>query len=217
MATVVTFTGDSIVSGRMIGTSPTQTEPKNLGWGTGGIAGGPFTAAASDVAPFSEAPESRVVGTSSQTTVTTASDTYTVVGTITAGTTETIAEIFLADSTTKPFSTTVAAGGVVGSSVATTLNTVASYTPANNTWVQIRTEVMKVTAGTGTTALTVTRGQNGSTAIATIAAADAVTAGEAPPATVVTNSGNLFLHANFTGLALNTSDSLQSTVNVTFR
>lgn len=215
--TVVTFVGDSIVSARMIGTSPTQAEPKILGWGLGGVAGGPFTAAASDVAPFLEAAESRVTCTSAQATTSTTSDSYQTVGTITSASNQTIAEVFLADSATKPFTTTVTGGTAVGSNSATTLTVAASYTPANNTWIQVRTEVLKVTAGTGTTSLTVTRGQNGSTAISTIANGDEVTTGNAPPAATVTGSGNLFVHASFTGLALNTSDSLQSTITVAFR
>lgn len=215
--TVVTFTGDSIVSARLIGTSPTQGEPKILGWGLGGVAGGPFTAAASDVAPFDEAPEARVTGTSTQATTSTVSDSYQVVGTITAGITETIAEVFLSDSATKPFATTVTGGTVVGSNSATGLTVAATYTPANNTYIQIRTEVLKVTAGTGTTSLTVTRGQNGSAAISTIANADEVTCGNVPPAGTGSGTGNLFVHASFTGLALNSGDSLQSTVTVAFR
>jgi len=204
--------GREIIANRMIGSSPSQAEPKILGWGTGGVAGGPFTAAVTDVAAFQEAAETRVTGTSSVVTTTTTNDTYQVVGTITSLSNQTIAEVLLSDSSTKPFSTTVAAGGVVGSSSATTLNTAASYTPANNTYVQIRTEVMQVTAGTGTTALTVTRGANGSSAIATIAASDIVTLGNAPGTS--TANASLYLHASFTGLALNTSDSIQSTIQV---
>jgi len=215
MATTVKVTakGREIVASRMIGSTPTQTEPLDVGWGTGGVGtGSPYTAAVSDVNMFKEAAESRVAGTSSQVTTTSTNDTYQVVGTLTSLSGQTIAEALLSDSTTKPFSTTVAAAGVVGSSSATTLNTGASYTPANNTWVQVDTEVMKVTAGTGTTALTVTRGQNGSTAIATIAVGDIVTLGNAPG--TATANANEFVHATFTGLALNTNDSIQFTFQI---
>lgn len=213
MATVVTSKGREVVTSRIKGSG---TEPLNIGWGTGGIAGGPFTAAVTDVAPFSEASESRVAGTSSQVTTTTTNDTYQVTGTITAGGTKTIAEVFLSDSTTKPFSTTVAAGGTAnGSSSGTSLNTAASYTPANNTYIQVRTEVLQVTAGTGTTALTVSRAQNGSTAITTIATGDQATTGN-PPGTATANS-TLFLHGDFTGIALNASDSIAFTVKVQFQ
>jgi hypothetical protein len=207
---LVTAKGREVITGRYIGATPTQAEPKIMGWGTGGFAGGPFTAAVSDVGAFQESAEARVTGTSSQVTTTTTNDTYQVVGTIVSGSNQTIAEVLLSDSATKPFTTTVAAGGVVGSSVSTTLNTAASYTPANNTSVQIRTEVMLVTAGTGTTALTVTRGTNGSAAISTIAAGDIVTLGNAPG--TATANATLYAHVTFTGLALNTNDSIQSTV-----
>jgi hypothetical protein len=210
MATVVSARGREIITARMRGAPAAGTEPLNVGWGTG-----VFTAAVSDVGPFIEASEARVAGTSSQVTTTTTNDTYQVVATITAAGGKTISEVLLSDSATKPFSTTVAAGGVVGSSVSTVLNTAAAYTPANGTQVQIRTEVMTVTAGTGTTALTVTRGVNGSTAIATIAAADTVTAGNMPGQTGVTN-GNVFLHGDFTGLALNANDSIQFTIKTQF-
>ena len=215
----VVRTGDAMVSNRMIGTSPSQVEPKILGWGTGGVGtGAPYTAAKTDVAPFKESAETRATGTSSQATTTFANDTYQVVATITSLSGQTITEVFLSDSATKPFSTTVASGGgtVIGSSTNTTLNTAGTYTPANGTYVQIDTEVMQVTAGTGTTALTVVRGANGSTAISTISAADVVTCGNPPPPGSGTGTGNLFVHATFSGLPLSTGDSLQSTVSVAF-
>jgi hypothetical protein len=214
---IITRKGDEVVSGRMIGATPAQAEPRQLGWGTGGVGtGAPYTAAKTDVAAFREAAEARVAGTSSQVTTTYTNDTYQVAGTLTSGSAQTIAEVLLSDSGTKPFSTTVAAGGgtVIGSSSATAMNTAASYTPANGTYVQVDTEVMQVTAGTGTTALTVTRGQNGSAAIATIAAADVVTLGN-PPGNAVANA-SLFLHATFSGLPLSTGDSLASTIQVAF-
>jgi hypothetical protein len=215
MATTVKVTskGREVIAGRMIGSSPSQAEPLNVGWGTGGVGtGSPYTVTVNDVNMFQEASESRVAGASSQVTTTSTNDTYQVVGTITAAGTKTIAEAGLFDGTTKPFSTTVAAGGVVGSNSSTTLNTGATYTPANNTYVQVDTEVMKVTAGTGTTALTVTRAQNGTSAISTISASDIVTLGN-PPGTSTANA-TMAVHASFTGLALNANDSIQFTFQV---
>lgn len=56
----VTRTGDAIAAARMIGTSPSQAEPKFLGWGAGGHGtGAPYAAAKTDVAAFEEAAESR--------------------------------------------------------------------------------------------------------------------------------------------------------------
>jgi len=213
---IVVRKGDDIVAARMIGTSPAQAEPKQLGWGTGGVGtGAPYTAAKTDVAAFREAAEARVTGTSSQVTTTYANDTYQVVATITSAGVQTIAEVFLSDSSAKPFSTTVAGGsGVIGSSSSTNLVTAAAYTPANGTYIQVDTEVMQVTAGTGTTTLTVARGQNGSAAISTISAADVVTLGNPPG--VSTANATLFVHATFSGLPLNSGDSLQSTVQVSF-
>jgi hypothetical protein len=213
----VTRTGDAMIALRMIGASPTQAEPKILGWGSGGVGtGSPYTAAKTDVAPFGEAAESRSTGTSSTQTTNWAGDTYQVVGTITSDSSQTISEVFLSDSATKPFSTTVAGGTVVGSLTGTTLTTGATYTPANGTSIQIDTEVMQVTAGTGTTSLTVARGRNGSAAISTISDGDIVTCGNPPPPGSATGTGNVFVHATFAGLPLGTGDSLAATVQVAF-
>jgi hypothetical protein len=213
-AVYVTLSGVNIIWDRFRNLAGTtySTEPKILGWGTGGIAGGPFAAEPSDVGMFSEAAETRVTGTSSLTTTTETNDTYTVTGTIVSSSGQTITEMGLFDNSTKPFATTVASGGsVIGSSSGTSMNVAASYTPNNSSYVQVRTEVMEVTAGHGTTSLTVTRGQNGSTAISTIASGDEVTAGDAPGSTVV--GERCFLHASFSGIPLNSGDSIAFTVN----
>lgn len=201
----------------MIGSTPTQLEPLNIGWGTGGVGtGSPYTADLWDVNLFGPAAESRTAGTSSQVTTTSTNDTYQVVGTITSLSGQTIAEVLLSDSATKPFSTTVASGAstIIGSSSNTSANLAASYTPANNTYIQVDTEVMKVTAGTGTTTVTVTRGQNGSSAISTISAADVVVLGNVPG--LATANATCFVHATYTGLALNTNDSISYTIQVQF-
>lgn len=214
MATVITRKGREVIVGRMQGATPTQAEPKFVGWGSTPPNAFLGTAALTDVAPFTEASEARVTGTSSiNVTTTTTNDTYQVIGTITAGGTKTIDEVFLMDSLTQPAVAAVAAGGVVGSAVSTTLNTAATFTPGNNNFIQIRNEVMQVTAGSGTTALTVVRAQNGSGAISTIAAADVVTPGN-PPGQVGITGGTMYLHGDFTGIALNTSDSIQFTIKV---
>lgn len=212
MAAVVTRKGREVIaSTRMKGSPAGSTEPLNIGWGNGGVAGGPFTAANTDIAPFNEGAENRVAGTSSAVTTTTTNDTYQVVGTITATGTRAIAEVFLSDSTTKPFSTTwsTAPTGTGG----TTGTTAASYTPANNTYIQCRTEVMQVTAGSGTTSLTISRGQNGSSAV-TQSNGDAVTTGN-PPGTATANS-TIFLHADHGVVNLSNNDSIQYTITVAF-
>jgi hypothetical protein len=211
-ANIFTRKGREIVSGLV--KSGTASEPKVIAWGTGG-AGGPFTSANTDVALFAEAPENRTSGTSSQATVTTTNDTYQVTGTITATGARAITEVGLFDSTTKPATATVAAGGVVGSNVSTTLNTAATFSPGNGSDIQIRTEVMNVVSGSGSTALTVTRGQNGSAALSTIAVSDNVTAGNAPGQSGVTG-GSMFVHADFAVINLATNDSIAFTIQVTW-
>lgn len=205
---VVTAKGREIMTGRMRGGTPTQAEPLFIGWDTGG-----FTGAVSDVGAFGESAEARITGTSSQQTTTTANDTYQVTGTITATGSRTITAVLLSDTTSKPFATTVTGGSAVGSNSGTTLTTAASYTPANNTYIQVRTEVLQVTAGTGTTSLTVTRGQNGSAAISTIANSDNVTAGNPPGVSTVTN-GNLFVHGEHGSTTLASGESITYTVTV---
>jgi hypothetical protein len=155
-----------------------------------------------------------VTGTSSQVTVTTTNDTYQVIGTITASGARSVTEAALSDSTTQPAVAAVAAGGVVGSSVSTTLNTAATFSPGNNNFIQIRNEVMQVTAGSGTTALTVVRAQNGSAAISTIAVSDMVTPGNPPGQTGITG-GSLLTHADFGVITLANGDSIQFTWKVT--
>lgn len=213
MAAVTTRKGKEIETGRLTGgASPSQAEAKNVSWGYNPST---LAAAATDVALFQEGAEARVAGTSSQVTTTNSNDTYQVTATITATGTRTVAEVGLNDATTQPAQAAVAAGGVVGSAVSTTLNTAATYTPGNNVWIQIRTEVMKITAGSGSTALTVTRGQNGSSAISSIAATDPVTAGNVPGSTVTTG-GSWLLHADHSSDGVNSGDSIAYTVQVQF-
>ncbi|MEU1800890.1 hypothetical protein [Streptomyces sp. NPDC019937] len=211
MPTTVAFTskGREIVTGRMIGTSPTQAEPKNLGWGTG--AG---TAAATDVAPFTEAAEARVAGTSSLVTTTSTNDTYQVVGTITSASSQTITETFLSDSASKPASTTANGAIASTSSTSITVTSASGFPGSGNYNIQIDSEVMTVTGGQGTTTWTVTRGANGSTA-ATHSNGAVITGGNTSGSSAVTN-GSLLIHASFTGLALNSGDSLTATTKLSF-
>jgi hypothetical protein len=206
MATTAVLTA----KGRDLVTAAMQTGTvvgKVIGWGTNPKAA---TASATDVGMYTEAAEARVTGTSSQVTTTTTNDTYQATGTITSGSAQTIAEVLVADSTTKPFSTTwstapTGTGGTTGTSAA-------SYTPANNTYIQDASgEVMQVTAGSGSTSLTVVRGANGSTAVAS-ANGNAITQGAVPGASVT--GGNTLMHATFTGLALSNGDSIAFTCQI---
>lgn len=208
--TVLTRTGRWILANRLAGSG---AEPKNVGWG---LNPANLTAANTDVAPFDEAPEARVAGTSSIQTTTTTDDTYQVIGTLTAAGAETIAEAFLSDSASKPTAVDAVQAGstVIGSSSATGVNVVSGANFAIGQSIQIRTEVMTIT-NIVSNALTVTRAQNGSTAISTIAANDVVTGGNLPGSSAVTN-GDLFVKSSFTGLALSSGDSIQLTFGVSF-
>lgn len=210
MGTVLVSKGRDIITGRMIGSTPTQAEPKNLGWGTGSGA-----AATPDVALIIEAAEARVAGTSSQQTTTTSSDTYQVVGTITSSSGQTITEFALADGTTKPPSTTLSAAITTTGQTSITVTSATGFPGSGNYSIQIDNEVLLVTAGQGTTTWTVSRGTNGSTA-ATHSNGAVITAGNAPGSTAIAAGGSLLVHSTFTGLVLASGDSIQATVSVSF-
>jgi len=207
---VVTYKGLEMLANRLRGATPTQAEPLNLGWDTGG-----YTAAKSDVAAFGEAPENRVAGASAVASTTTANDSYQVTGTIVATGARNITAVLLSDTAIKPSGTDAVQAGsaVIGSNSGNTVNVAAGGGFAINEYVQIRTEVMKVTGVSGNT-LTVLRGQNGSTALTTIAQNDPVTRGNPPGITAVAN-GSLFLHGDHGATVLATGDSIAYTVTVT--
>jgi len=97
MATVFANAGKSIVSGRLLGATPVQAEPKFLAWGTG--AG---TSAVADTTLYTEsAAEARTTCVTTQQTTTLTNDTFQAVGTITvAGAAKTITNAGLFDITT---------------------------------------------------------------------------------------------------------------------
>ena len=91
MATLLVNTGRAIITSRISGSG---TAPDYIGWGTGvGTTGATDTTLFTEVLP-------RVLGTQSQVTTSTTNDTYQVVGTQTAGTTETITNAGLFDQST---------------------------------------------------------------------------------------------------------------------
>jgi hypothetical protein len=206
----VTYKGLEMLVNRLRGATPSQAEPLNLGWDTGG-----YTAAKSDVAAFGEAPENRVAGASTVATTTTANDSYQVTGTIVATGTRTITGVLLSDTTTKPSGTDAVQAGsaVIGSNSGNTVNVATGSNFAINEYIQIRTEAMKITNVSGNTA-TVLRAQNGSAALTTIAQNDPVTRGNPPGITAVAN-GSLFLHGEHGATVLATGDSIAYTVTVT--
>lgn len=224
MPTVLTKKGREIIAAALHNQTSgggAFAEPKNIGWGTNPAA---LSANANDISPFTEATEARVAGTATINNFTlSTNDTYQVVGTMTvAGSGKTIGEVFLATSTTAPtpIGTLAAAGSQTGGSFAsfngggTTIVFNASYSPGNH-YLQCRNEVWLVTAGSGTATLTVTRAQNGTSSGTTFAAGDIVTPGN-PPGDESFTGGDLLLHGDFTGLALNVSDSIQFTIKLSF-
>lgn len=213
MGAVITAKGREVIAGRMRGSSPTQAEPLNLLWGNNPAG---LTAAATDVAPFKEASESRVAGTSSVVTTTTPSDTYQVTGTFTSGSTQSIAEVALSDSASKPTAVDAVqtSSGVIGSNSSTNLIVANGANFSVNQYIQIRTEVLKITA-ISTNTLTVTRAQNGSTAISTIALNDVVTGGNIPGVSNVTN-GTVFFKADHGAQNLSSGDQVSYTLTTKF-
>src|SRR6185312_7740195 len=204
ITTVLTSKGREVVASRMIGASPTQAEPKVIGWGVGAV-----NAAVTDVALQQEAAEARVTGTSSLATTATTNDTYQVAGTITSASNQTVTEAGLFDSTTKAPATTLSAAITTTGQTTINVTSAAGFPGSGNYQVQIDSEVLTVTGGQGTTTWTVTRGQNGSTA-ATHSSAAVITGGNAPGSTAVTG-GTTYAKSTFTGLALNTGDSIAFT------
>jgi hypothetical protein len=93
LSSLVPNVGKAIISGRMYGSTPTQTEPHFIGWGTGAGAG---AAGSTDLS--TPASEARANGTSSQVTTTQTNDTHQVVGTITAAGAKTITNVGVFDA-----------------------------------------------------------------------------------------------------------------------
>jgi hypothetical protein len=94
-ATVLTSAGKAITTNRLKGAG---TEPLYVGVGTGATTAA-RTAVVADTA-LSTAVESRVAGTSTQQTTTVTSDTYQVVGTVTATASRAVDEAGLFDAST---------------------------------------------------------------------------------------------------------------------
>jgi hypothetical protein len=93
MSSLVPNAGKAIITGRMFGTTPSQAEPRYLGWGTGAGAG-----AASSTDLSTAATEARATGTSTQFTTTVTNDTHQVVGTLTANANKTITNVGIFDA-----------------------------------------------------------------------------------------------------------------------
>lgn len=205
---IVTGKGREIVWNRLKGSG---SEPLNLAWGNNPAS---LTELSTDVAMYKEASESRVGGTSSLVTTATTNDTYQVTGTFTSGSSQTIAEVGLFDSATKPTAvdTVQASSGVIGSTSGTTVIVANGANFAANQYIQIRTEVMQISSIASNT-LTVTRHQNGTAAISTIATSDTVTGGNPPGNTAVTG-GSMAFHSAHGAQALANGDQVSYTLKI---
>ena len=211
MTTTVVYTcrGRELIANAINGTAFTA---KYIGWGINSVA---TTAANTDIACWTEAAESRTTGTASIQTTTTTNDTYQVVGTITSGSAQTITESILADTSAKPQSTTLSAAITSTSATSCTVTSASGFPGSGNYYVQVDSEVIEVTGGQGTTTWTIARGANGSTAATHLISA-MVTGGNVPGGAGVITNGDLFMHASYTGLALNNGDALTGTFQLHF-
>jgi len=220
---------------RLVRAANSPTEPKNIQWGDSVITG----SANPDVNLFKPQTEARVAGTSTSQTTTQLGDTYQVIGTTTclvAGKTITEAGLFDVTTSISPSTTTSASLTVGATSV-----TIASgtglpgsgnyYAEITDTGSQSGTannpEVVLVTAGQGTTTLTIVRGQLGSVANTHLTGAFFTLGGDGGTQasggttgqTVATATwqtsygGNMYCHADFAGIALSVNDS----INFTFK
>lgn len=163
--------GKAIFAGRLIGGTPTQAEPLNVGFGQGNPAGTRITALVTDLGLAGEVvanvgQTTRIAGTSSQVTTTNNNDTYQVVATITANVALALTEVGLFDANPFPGQTTVATlTALAGTATGGATLTSGAGLPTASTNYQVDSEI--ITATLAGTALTITaRGVNGSTAAA---------------------------------------------------
>lgn len=212
-----TWPGRTIIWNRLRGNG---TEPKNMGWGTGTTTG----SANSNVNMFTPATEARSAATTTQIATTQLGDTYQAVGSIIcAGATKTITEFGIFDTTTLSPSTTNS-NSLTTATTSITLGSSTGFPGSGNYYAQMGNgETVLVTGGQGTATLTVTRAALGSTA-AVQAAGGAFTLGGdggananaglgAQTATVAAaQGGSMLCHADFAGIALSVSDSINFTL-----
>lgn len=218
MANVIPTFGKQVFSGRLIGASPTQAEPKFIGFGQGNkTPGTDITALVTDKALGAEivangGQTNRVSGTSSQVTTTNTNDTYQVVGTITANIALAITEAGLFDTQPWPAQTTVATQGILtGTGTGTFTITSATGFPTAGTDYQLDQEVLSATLS-GTTITVTARGANGSTAAAHTASTIITVA--SPTGTGA--GGIQTAKGDFAVINLATNDTLQLTAKVQF-
>lgn len=216
-ANTATYSGRSILWRMVKGAG---TEPKNIGWGDSTVTG----SANPNVNLFKPQTETRVAGTSTMTTTSFLGDTYQVVGTLTCAVgAKTITEAGLFDTTTLSPTTTVAASMTAAQ---TTVSLGAASGIATSSYYrQLENETVLVTAGSNSTTETIVRGQLGSTSavhssgVPTTVGGDGgagqggATSGQGgtSQASIAALGGSMFAHADFAGIALSVSDSINFT------
>lgn len=216
MAATATYSGRSILWARMRGLG---SEAKNIGWGTGSQTG----SANGNVNLFAPATEARTAGTSTMVSTTFLADTYQVIGTVVcANAGKTITEMGLFDTTTLSPTTTIS-NSLTTATTSITIGSGTGLPGSGNYYMQLANETVLVTAGQGTTTLTVQRAQLGTTAAA-VGSGTVITLGGdggananagvgGQTATVAAaNGGNMFAHADFGGIALAVNDSVAFTI-----
>ena len=201
MAATLSTKGRASIVQRLLG-DITQAIPGYIAWGTG--AG---TTSPSDAALFNEVRnDQRLAGQVSSQKTSTTGDTFQVDGIMLARQPETITNVGIFDVVTSPYQNTLAAEVTTSSQVAIVVTSSgAGSIPAVPFDIQILSEVMTVTAVNGVN-WTVTRGQNGSTALTSI-----------PITTPLSSvSGKMYAKADFAGLPLNTGDSIYFRISIQF-
>lgn len=214
-ASTATWSGRSILWARMRGLG---TEAKNIGWGVGSQTG----SANSNVNLFNPATEARTAGTSTMVSTSFLADTYQVTGTVVCAVAgKTITEAGLFDTTTLSPTTTIS-NSLTTASTAITIGSGTGLPGAGNYYMQLLNETVLVTAGQGTTTLSVTRAQLGSAAAVAASGSPLTLGGDGgananagiggQTASVPAGSGgNMFAHADFGGIALAINDSIAFT------
>jgi hypothetical protein len=220
-STVATYPGRGIIWNRIKGAG---AEPKNIGWGAAStLTSTSITGSTNyNVNLFGPQTEARVSGTSTILTSASLGDTYQVTGTIVAAAAKTISEAGLFDALSPSSLTTTVTNSLSSTTTLLTLGT--SLAGANgNYYAQIDLETILVT-GAAALSLTVTRGVLGSTAANHAALIPITMGGDGGASTyslglqtvnqtsmAALYGGNLFIHADFSNIGLNSNDSISFT------
>jgi hypothetical protein len=219
-AQVATYAGRAIIWNRIKGSG---TEPKYLAWGDAPAA---LTGSAiSNVNLFKPQTEVRTTATTTSLYSTSfLGDTYQVVGSIQCAVgAKTITEAALFDSATNTPNSTTVTTSMTASQTSVVIGA-ASGIASGNYYRQIENETVLVTAGQNTTTETIVRGRQGSVSATHNAAVSTTVGGDGgsgaltgpgvseQTATVgAAQGGNMFAHADFGGIALAISDSINFT------